>query len=294
MKLQTTPSPVGGAQPTINTQQMIIGLIIWIVLLVGSYILLKKGKMTKKWSIIFLLVAFIVSGVVLGAQPSPLMPIQNIITTAKSPLPASEKMKTLLPMIIILLVLLLTGIFAGRIFCSYACPLGAIQELASKIRYKSKPRKKEKTSVSKNLEKYSSVIRWVFFIVFIAGIAAMGLTFAKWVNPFLGFQAFTGTNFAAFVIPFSILMVIMIASIFSYRPWCRYFCPFGALVSQTSKLGKNKLIRNENCIECGICEKVCPTDESKRGDNKSECYLCIRCIESCPKDAIDFAKTSKN
>ena len=47
-----------------------------------------------------------------------------------------------------------------------------------------------------------------------------------------------------------------------------------------------KFRRNEKCIDCGKCEKACPTGEAGREDMKMECYMCNRCVEACPFDAI--------
>jgi len=57
----------------------------------------------------------------------------------------------------------------------------------------------------------------------------------------------------------------------------------------TSRLSRNKYERTEACTECGLCEKVCPTQEAFANSKKTECNYCNRCIEICPVDAIKFS-----
>lgn len=45
-------------------------------------------------------------------------------------------------------------------------------------------------------------------------------------------------------------------SSYIYRPWCRILCPFGALVSLTSRFSRYKLRRTESCTNCGSCENI--------------------------------------
>lgn len=58
--------------------------------------------------------------------------------------------------------------------------------------------------------------------------------------------------------------------------------------------GKIKYIK-ENCIKCGICQKVCPSkgtitiDETFNLDY-SQCIFCGNCVENCSKKALVFTK----
>jgi len=81
---------------------------------------------------------------------------------------------------------------------------------------------------------------------------------------------------------FFIFLAIVVFSVFMYRPFCRFICPYGFLLSFVAGWSLFRFRRTDLCIHCGKCEKVCPTDESKEGDRKMECYMCGRCIEVCP------------
>jgi len=55
---------------------------------------------------------------------------------------------------------------------------------------------------------------------------------------------------------------------------------------------------NENCVGCGLCESVCPTEAIKVTDGKAawvkeNCDLCFACLHRCPKEAINFKNTTQ-
>ncbi len=77
-----------------------------------------------------------------------------------------------------------------------------------------------------------------------------------------------------------------ITSVFIYRPWCRFLCPFGAVSCFCSNFALTVYVRTEDCTECKLCEKICPTQEAFSDSKKGECYYCNRCVEICPEDAI--------
>ena len=87
-----------------------------------------------------------------------------------------------------------------------------------------------------------------------------------------------------------VLGVILVASVFTYRPWCRLLCPFGTMAWLTSRFSRFKIRRNENCTDCKLCEKICPTSEAFTESTKAECYLCNLCVDNCPANALEYTK----
>ncbi len=56
---------------------------------------------------------------------------------------------------------------------------------------------------------------------------------------------------------------------------------------------------NNDCIGCGLCEKICPTKAIKIVDNKpdwilNECTMCFGCLHNCPKFAIQYDDKTQN
>jgi polyferredoxin len=95
---------------------------------------------------------------------------------------------------------------------------------------------------------------------------------------------------AFLTIPFWLFVGILAVSIFAYRPFCRTACPYGVFLSMAASKSMFKIRRNDNCIDCGKCETVCPTGMAGRDDSKAECYLCNRCIDVCPVNALEYSK----
>ena len=106
------------------------------------------------------------------------------------------------------------------------------------------------------------------------------------VDPIDPFKIYKPTVVALFGGVF--IAVILIASLFIYRPWCRLFCPFGA-ISGLISFSLVRYIRTDECTDCGLCERICPSHAADRDDKKTECYYCNRCVEICPHNAIKYA-----
>ncbi len=177
-----------------------------------------------------------------------------------------------------LLTMLALSFLFGRFYCGYLCPVGAVQELGyltpvPKLRLGSK------------IMPY--LFRWAFFFVFIGA----GIILSQSILALFGIRDFflliLSTGFFVF-------LVLIGLSFFLYRPFCRFFCPFGALVSVPAMGSRYKIRRTAACIECKKCEKACPTNEAKRDDLKAECYLCHRCLDVCPVDgALEYTRAGK-
>jgi len=87
------------------------------------------------------------------------------------------------------------------------------------------------------------------------------------------------------------LGVLAVASLFIQNFWCRYLCPYGALLGIASFFSPARIRRNpETCIDCEKCFKACPSalPVDKLVTIKSaECTGCLECVEVCPaKDTL--------
>jgi ferredoxin-type protein NapH len=78
------------------------------------------------------------------------------------------------------------------------------------------------------------------------------------------------------------------------RPFCRFVCPYGALLGVFAMLAvKRRRIEQDNCVQCGICEKHCPLDAIVRDPQTKEytvssyhCIQCNRCSSLCRKSGV--------
>jgi polyferredoxin len=204
---------------------------------------------------------------------------------------SSQPIQLVLPMIIILAALLGLTVIFGRIYCGYSCPLGAMQELCSKLNFKSSLKKQKQVRLQFNPSRnVITPIRWIYMIVFILTAFFLGLTISELMNLFLVFQISKGIAVQLILFQVVFFIIILISSFFIYRPWCRFFCPFGTLANILNRFYKRNLIRTDSCTDCGLCEQICPTKESYRTSTKAECFYCNRCIDICPHNAIIYSK----
>jgi len=91
-----------------------------------------------------------------------------------------------------------------------------------------------------------------------------------------------------------ILVALVGLSLLYKNFWCRYLCPYGALLGLLSRFSPFKIRRNEEkCIHCHACTSHCPTliDVEKQDVIKSEeCFGCMTCVSRCPsKGALDLS-----
>ncbi len=247
---------------------LLVGFLILGVVLIGltAFILIYTRKLTIRRKIILLSTSIVYGGFILGGFP-------NVVFLTG----------------LTFLILGISLIFS-RIFCGYVCPLGAMQELCSMVRFK--PTLEFNKEIKKN--KILPYVRWIFFGVFFTFILILGFEITLFLNPMNGFLFPWYPTNILLIIALIILIGIIIISFFVYRPFCRYLCPFGAIASLVSRISPLKIRRTKSCFDCGLCEKICPTLEGYQNSNKGECYLCYRCVEFCTNEMfIDTQKLSQ-
>ena len=93
---------------------------------------------------------------------------------------------------------------------------------------------------------------------------------------------------------------VLVTSLFVYRPWCHFFCPFGLagwLVEKISRVRIN--VDYETCIACQKCASACPSTVMGailRRDKKTipDCFACYICREVCPTNSIGFSTRKRS
>ena len=246
----------------------VVGMAYAVVATLTIVYLLRRGVFSRKAGYLFLVASTLVGFLV----TAPMLPnqLQTLLLGNTRQLDA--------PVAIAVLVLVLFVVLAfafGRVFCGYACPIGALQELAYHL-----PVKK--------LRVRSKAVPIVFRLLFFLAFVVLAVTWSIGILKYLGIADFFHLNLdSAFSYSF---LALVIMSTFLYRPFCAFLCPYGALQALASIKARFKLRRTELCIDCGKCEQVCPTNEAGNTHLKQECYMCNRCREVCPVDAIQYAR----
>ena len=242
------------------------GMAYAIIATVLIIVMLRRGVFSKRKGYVFLVISTLFGFLVFA----PMLPFQFqtvILGNAKqlgAPLPLA---------IIVIVAFIVLAFMFGRAFCGYVCPIGAVQELLYKL-----PVKKFRMKI----KAFPVVFRYLFFIAFIAVVVVS----SEGLLRYLGVRDFFHLDAAS--ASFYIFLAILLTSTFFYRPFCRFLCPYGVLLSLAAIKSRFGLQRTDDCIDCGKCERACPTGEAARPDLKQECYMCMRCKNACPNDAIVY------
>jgi len=195
--------------------------------------------------------------------------------------------------------LLLFGILFGRGVCAFLCPFGFIQELLYKI--PTPKLSKSKWTRLGSLAKY--VVLAVFVLLlplyYLARDGVAVPAFCKYICPagtLEGGIPLIAVNDSLRIIigalfgwKLAVLVVVILASVFIYRVFCRFLCPLGAIYSLFNKYALFGIKVNEhNCVGCGACTSSCKFDTYKINDR--ECIRCGDCRAVCEHSAIYFHK----
>lgn len=194
---------------------------------------------------------------------APLMPVEFVGLVRV----AAGNGSLLTPGILGVLAGVALALAVGRTFCGHVCPVGAIQELAYAA------------PVPKYVVRHPRYLEALRAGVFVASV--VGALSLVNLMAYTGVYEFFSLTVSAGLAVFAGLLAL---SAVVYRPVCRGLCPFGLLFSLPAHVSRFRLRRTGACINCRKCERACPAGVAGRDDSKRECYLCGRCIETCPVD----------
>jgi len=186
-------------------------------------------------------------------------------------------------------------LIAKKSFCSWLCPVGTFSELLARL---------GKKLFRRNLRPPGWLdiplrgLKYLLlgFFVFIIGTMSAATIQEFMATPYGIIADVKMLNFfrdmsetAAMVIA-----VLVALSILVEHFWCRYLCPYGALMGLVSLLSPLKIRRNpQACIDCAKCAHACPASlpVDKLVQIRSvECTACLACVASCPAEgALQFS-----
>lgn len=253
-----------------------IGILLYTILAA----IFMKYPTTRKLRILFLVIALVFLGFYRGG-PGVISSFQNTwlaITGAELNWQAMVLFLGLLPI----------TYFAGRVFCGWVCFLGAIQEFLYND--------KIKILQSDKAQYVMRIIRGVALVVLIIQLVITPRLLWQEIGPFRVAVNLFSANITGYIL----LGIILVSSVFIYRPFCKMLCPVGLLLGLIAKIpGASVLGINSSCSGCKICNDSCRINAITRENKTSmldnqECIRCGDCMDDCRKNSISFYNKNQN
>lgn len=187
----------------------------------------------------------------------------------------------------ILLAILALGLFLKKAFCGWLCPIGTLSESLWMAGEKLFGRN---LRVTPWLDYPLRSLKYLLLLFFLYAIWQMDVPSLKYFieSPYNKVADIKMYLFFAELSSFALwtILILIGLSVVIKNFWCRYLCPYGALLGALSWFSPLKITRTkETCIDCELCTKACPSSINIHKATRvwsDECMSCLRCVEACP------------
>jgi len=192
----------------------------------------------------------------------------------------------------LLLTFLAMAFLFRKAFCSWLCPIGTISEYLWRA---GKKLFRRNFYLPRWLDLPLRGLKYLLLGFFLWAISAMSVAGIRdfMQSPYGLIADVKMLNFFRHIGQTGLMVIgiFLLASVFIQNFWCRFLCPYGALLGLTSWLSPTRIRRNEEtCIDCAKCAKACPSalPVDKLVQIRSvECTGCLECVSVCPaQDAL--------
>ncbi|KPJ97351.1 MAG: hypothetical protein AMJ60_11635 [Desulfobacterales bacterium SG8_35] len=187
----------------------------------------------------------------------------------------------------IFLAALFIGLLLRKGFCGWICPVGFTSNLAEKTGKKLKILWQPPIWLDLPLLSLKYLLLF-FFLYLIAWKMTPEQIESFHTSPYN--LAVDAKMLLFFLSPSglaaSIMLFLVFISFFIRNFWCRYLCPYGALLGLLALAGPFQVKRDSStCIDCKKCERTCPASiriTAKNTVRTGECIGCTECVSVCP------------
>jgi polyferredoxin len=200
----------------------------------------------------------------------------------------------------IFLAVLAVSVLLKKAFCSWLCPVGTLSESLWMLGKKLFGRN---LMPPRWLDYPLRSLKYLILLFFGLSVLQMEVPDLKMFiySPYNKVADIKMYLFFAEIGTFALwtIIVLMLFSVVVKNFWCRYLCPYGALLGAASWLSPLKITRNAStCIDCELCTKACPSNvkvHTARRVWSDECMNCLECVQACPvKETLDVRMSVTN
>ena len=203
--------------------------------------------------------------------------------------------------LIIFMIILSTAILLKRGFCSWVCPFGLMTEYLNRLhRFIFRKDVQIPRWLDYPLRSLKYLLLFFFIWAIIIKMNVRDLDYFIY-SPYNMVADIKMLHFFKHIsaLAFWVLVSLLVLSILIRNFWCRYLCPYGALLGGLSFISIFKIHRNENtCTQCQQCTRTCPVDikvHKTTGVISDECHACLKCVAVCPeKDTLYFSTNTRS
>jgi ferredoxin len=270
----------GGGRDYEKRGEVSLPLILYGILCFSVLPLLRAKTLSNRLAIWILVPSLLIFGVLFRANPEPMRAFVHVfqsLALGRYSLPAT---------ILVFLAFALMTFIGVKLVCGWACPVGTLQEILYRLPVSNKIKKKRVPFWFSNSVR---VAIFSFFLIFVFGFIS-GLqdqSLYRYFNPFRLFE----WNFRV-TAPLFVILIFGL-SLFNYRSYCMFVCPFGLFSWLIQNLSVFRVkVNRDSCIDCGKCGRACPTGAAEGillGKTfKADCFSCARCLNACPNDSLGY------
>ncbi len=200
--------------------------------------------------------------------------------------------------VVLLLLFVALSWMLRKSFCSWICPVGTISEYLWKLgRFLFGRTISPWRWLDISLRSLKYLL--MFFFLYAVLWTMDGASIRSFIeSPYNRVADVKMYDFFAQISAFAVkvLLVIALVSVLIKNFWCRYLCPYGALLGLFSRVSPTAIRRDPtSCIECGKCAVACPSRlpvDTSVAVRSAECTGCLDCIAVCPVTPALQVRTS--